>query len=146
MEVNANDVEFKIVSIIPLKNQLEVQSPHEHGYYKLPHDQKASDFKVGDSINLKRSETGPAHFLSVKSSLEKLKIGGSVLVTGDKSHIIKDLIKNLETAYHEHQAEQGGHRSRWKADEIQKEWFEDQCDKEGLNEAETKQVMDGLGY
>jgi len=140
-------VEYKITSIVPLKNQLELKDAHDKiWYYKLPHDKKAHDFKVGESISLERSETGPAHFLSVKSSMEKLKSGGSFIVNGDKSHIIKDLIKNLETAYQEHRAEQGGHQSRWNADKIQQEWFEDQCDKAGLNEEETKQVMDGLGY
>jgi hypothetical protein len=78
--------------------------------------------------------------------LSKLKIGGSVVVVGDKSHIIKDLIKNLETAWIEDRAERGGHTSRHNMDKIQQEWFEDQCDKAGLNEEETKQVMDGLGY
>ena len=140
-------VEYKITSIIPLKNQLELKDAHNKiWYYKLPHDKSVRTYKVGESISLERSETGPAPFLSVKSSLETMKIGGSLVVNADKSHIIKDLIKNLETAYIEHRAEQGGHHSRWNADKIQQEWFEEQCYKEGLNEDETKQVMDGLGY
>lgn len=140
-------VEYKISSIIPLQNQVELVDPHGKVFYmKLGHNENVRDFKVGQKVTLERSETGPSRFLSVKSALDGMKIGGSVVVVGDKTHIIKELIKNLETAYYEHLAEQGGHRNRHNADKIQQEWYEDQCDKEGLNEDETKQVMDGLGY
>ena len=145
-------VEYKITSIIPQKNQLELKDAHDKTwYYKLPHDQKAHDFKVGESINLERSETGPAHFLSVKSSLAGLKIGGSFVVNGDKTHIIKDLIKHLNKSWEEYRSENdwgsGDDRlSHHTMEKVEKEWYEEQCDKHGLNEAETSQVMDGLGY
>lgn len=81
-----------------------------------------------------------------------IKKVGAGLDHGKKGNdLIKHFISILPDAWVEYRADNdwGSGEDRLSPhtmEKVEKEWYEEQCDKAGLDEPQTKEVMDGLGY